>query len=115
MEAAQQAKEAAAPKAQSRKGAAKGAAEAAEGAKLIFCPYVEAEAPKAKQEAKRKAGSRKRCMEGKRKEGKASFRGWLSLFHPASQKAPLEAIREAFPSLKSSADQKAAKSRFPIT
>lgn len=37
-EAAQQAKEAAAPKAQSIKGAAKGAAEAAEGEKVIFCP-----------------------------------------------------------------------------
>jgi hypothetical protein len=76
---------------------------------------VEAEAPKAKQEAKRKAGRRKRVMEGKRKEGKASFRCWLSLSHPASQKAPLKAIRKAFALLKSSADQKAAKSRFPIT
>jgi hypothetical protein len=37
-EAAQSAKEAAAPKAQSIKGAAKGAAEAAEGAKLIRLP-----------------------------------------------------------------------------
>jgi hypothetical protein len=61
-EAAQSAKEAAAPKAQSMKGAAKGAAEAAEGAAVIWRPYVEAEAPKASVEAKRKAGSRKRVM-----------------------------------------------------
>jgi hypothetical protein len=83
MEAAQQAKEAAALKAQSIKGAAKGAAEAAEGAKLIFCPYVEAEAPKAKQEAKRKAGRRKRIRE--KAEGRKGQLSLLAFAFPSCQ------------------------------
>jgi len=84
------------------KGAAKGAAEAAEGAAVIWRPYVEAEAPKASVEAKRKAGSRKRVMavqEGRMRsvaEGlmrssrersfaaSAALRGWPTGSQPAT-------------------------------